>query len=329
VTRRLSSLVFGLSLSLVPVTAAAQEPAPSAPPSAPAPSAVSPEAKEQARLHFAAGVNLLKDPEKARYEEAYIEFKKAYELVGSPSILGNIGLCAMKLERDADAIAAYSKYLAEMTTLDPEEKAQTERDLATLKAGLARVNIETVPDGAIINDARIHARGESVLNIYGPLKGKTELGVRRGHHIFKARFPDGREVVWETDIAGGEEHTFEEPPAPVNDHPMTQTGRPVPSSVYIGAAASAGLGIGTIVVGLLAVNAKSKYNTANDGTDASHATDLRGSAQTLNVVTDVLLGLTVVGAAVTTYLYLSRPTVTSTNAATLTRVLSSQGVIRF
>ena len=36
------------------------------------PPTVTPEAKEQARLHFAAGVNLLQDPENPRFEEAYV-----------------------------------------------------------------------------------------------------------------------------------------------------------------------------------------------------------------------------------------------------------------
>jgi len=33
---------------------------------------------DEARTHFSAGVNLLRDPDGARYEEAYREFKAAY-----------------------------------------------------------------------------------------------------------------------------------------------------------------------------------------------------------------------------------------------------------
>src|SRR4051812_8414633 len=60
----------------------------------------------EARGRFSAGVNLLKDPEGPRYEEAYREFKAAYAASPSYKILGNLGLCAMKLERDEEAIAA-------------------------------------------------------------------------------------------------------------------------------------------------------------------------------------------------------------------------------
>ena len=64
---------------------------------------------EEARLHFNAGVAYLQDPEGERYEEAYAEFKKSYELSKSPKVLGNVGLCAMMLERDGEAIDAYTR----------------------------------------------------------------------------------------------------------------------------------------------------------------------------------------------------------------------------
>src|SRR5262245_33989950 len=77
-----------------------------------------------ARARFTAGVNLLKDPEGPRYEEAYREFKAAYAASPSYKILGNLGLCAMKLERDEEAIAAYERYLKEGKDLDPAEVTQ-------------------------------------------------------------------------------------------------------------------------------------------------------------------------------------------------------------
>ncbi len=278
--------------------------------------------QQEAKLHFTAGVNLLRDPERPRYDEAYVEFKRAYELVKSPNILGNIGLCALKLERDGEALDAYTRYLAEAQNLDADERAQTERDVTTLKAQLAKITVESKPDGALIHDARITGRGESVTNIYGPISGPTELGLRRGHHIIKARFPDGREVSWELDIKGGESHVFEQPVAapqpPLADRPgMTPTvTRPIPTSVYIGAGTTAALGIGAIVTGTLALSAASRYDDANNGTQAARAEDLRGDAQTLNVVSDVLLAGVVVGAVVTTFFYLTRPSVTTSSPTT-------------
>jgi hypothetical protein len=314
--------------------AAAQGPTPPATPTTPSPSgapappaadsplpsdssAVPASAKEEARLHFKAGVILLQDPEKPRYEEALTEFTRAYDLVHSPTILGNIGLCAMKLERDAEAIDAYSRYLAAVNDLTPSERAQTERDLVTLRAGLARVTLESHPSGALIRDTRFPSRGETVTNSYGPLQGKVELGLRRGHHVFKARYPDGVESTWEVDVNGDDSHVFEHPAETPSSpsHPArdatadTTPTRPIPRSVYIGGIATGVFAVGTIVTGILALSTHSQYASANDGTSPSHASDLRTSGQTLNVVSDVCLGVTILGAAATAYLYFTRPTV--------------------
>src|SRR5215475_15565235 len=67
---------------------------------------------DSARQHFKTGVAYLKDPDGARYEEAYREFKAAYADSPSWKILGNLGITAMKLERDGEAIEAFEKYLA-------------------------------------------------------------------------------------------------------------------------------------------------------------------------------------------------------------------------
>jgi hypothetical protein len=292
--------------------ASADDPKPAAAATTPA----TPEAQEQARLHFTAGVNLLQDPGSPRYDEAYAEFKRAYEFVPSYKILGNIALCAMKLERDAEAVEAYTRYLAEAKDLEAEERSQAERDLVTLKAGLARVTVESHPDGIILHDTRVTTRGEPITNVYGPITGKVELGIRIGHHVIKGRYPDGTELVWELDVRGGENHVFDKP-AVVAPPPMTDgiprdkpaASRPVPKSVYIAGIATGVVGVAALVTGIAALDTHSRFQTANDGTQPNRADDLQSSGTTLNVVSDVLLLGTLAGVAVTTYLYLSRPTV--------------------
>jgi hypothetical protein len=268
---------------------------------------------DEARTHFTAGVNLLKDPARPRYEEAYAEFKKAYALANSPKILGNIGLCAMKLERDAEAIEAYTRYLTEVPDLPPDERAQVERDISTLKATLAVVTVETRPAWATILDTRVVAHGESTTNTYGPITGRTDLRVRRGHHVFKARLDGGREVAWESEINGGESHVFEIPEARVGGVETVATDvkgpRPIPMAVYIAGGATIAFGVTTLITGLLAIDARSRFDTKNDGGDPAGAQDLRDSGTTLNTVSDVFLLGTLIGAGVTTVLYLTRPTV--------------------
>src|SRR5215470_8386310 len=86
---------------------------------------------EEAKRAFSAGVILLKDPDGAKYEDALVQFNKAYRLSGSWKALGNVALCSMKLERDGEAIAAYEKYLVQGgKEVDADERAQIERDLA-------------------------------------------------------------------------------------------------------------------------------------------------------------------------------------------------------
>ena len=76
------------------------------PKSTPAPATIPPssDALQNARAHFSAGVNLLRDPAKPRYEEAYREFKTAYALSPAAQILGNLGLWAPILDRYSEAL---------------------------------------------------------------------------------------------------------------------------------------------------------------------------------------------------------------------------------
>jgi hypothetical protein len=281
-------------------------------------------AEQTARVHFVAGINLLRDPGKPRYEEAYAEFKRAYELFPSFKMLGNIGFTAMKLERDAEAIDAYTRYLAEATDLDADERGQVERDVATLKAGLVSVVVESRPEGAILLDTRIVSQGDPITNAYGALRGRTPLAVRRGHHVFKARFADGTESRWELDLAGGESHVFEGAgPAPRSASPVTDVpsgpapARPIPKSVYASGIATVALGASALITGIRAVDSNSRFKSANDGSDPSKAEDLRSSGQALNVATDVLAVGAVLAAGITAYLYISRPAVTTTSAHTV------------
>jgi hypothetical protein len=228
-----------------------------------------------ARAHFAAGVNLLQDPDGAKYEEAYGEFKAAYQISPSWKILGNLGIAAFKLERDGEALAAFEKYLAEGgQEIDAEERAQFERDAQTLRASMVRLKLSSDPPGAVVSNERQPQSGSAIRNRYSALSAPTELGVRAGHHRFTASIAGRPDVVWEVDLQPGQtvEHvfTFESAQAA----PSSSTGS---AAVDVGAPASGGntlrtisyvaLGVGVVGVGagtLFAVQAKGKYDDAND-----------------------------------------------------------------
>ena len=292
---------------------------------APIARAAGPAISDEARRRFTAGVTLLKDPEGPRYEEAYREFKAAYAASPSYKILGNLGLCAMKLERDDEAIEAYEKYLAEGKDLSPAEQQQVRSDLATLKTGVTHVVVESDPPGARIFDDRVPNRGERILTTYGPIDHATRLGLHQGTHEMSAKLEGYPDQTWNVEAPGGQDlpaHKFVFT-APVTAQPLpvaaasspaptpapVATSRPVTGGVWAGVAVTGVFTVATVVTGALALAKHTDYVSANNGTDPSNAQSIRSTGETLNLVTDVCLGGAVVAAAVTTILFVGRPKV--------------------
>lgn len=254
--------------------------------------AISPEAKQ----HFEAGVAFLQDPEGEKIEEAYREFKVAFDMSQSPKVLGNMGLCAMKLERDGEAIDAYSRYLREVPDIDAEERAQIVRDLQTLTVGVSRLTIEVDKPGASIVDVRVPIRGERITNVYGPVKdGKIEIGVRPGHHVFTARLAGHDEQTWETEVyaSARDKHAFV---MPFHVERRGDVGMPSSSGRSVGPFIVMGVGGAMIVAGAITgVVALGKSNDIadkcpNDKCPKSFdLDDARSSARTWVRVTDVLM----------------------------------------
>ncbi len=254
---------------------------------------------DEARSHFTAGVNLLQDPEGARVEEAYREFKTAYAMSSSPKILGNMGYCAMKLERDAEAVDAYARYLREVPDVDAEERAQIVRDLQTLSVGIVRVNVTVSEPGALVGDVRIPVRGDKITNVYTPEHGKLALGVRAGHHVFTVRAPGFQEATWELDALAGarEEHAFvlkkveAPPPGPGGAAtPAEKKGPGILPWIVTGVGVAA-LGTGT-VTGIVALNKTKDIQSSCPGNVCPRRFDLdskRSQASTFVTMTDVLI----------------------------------------
>lgn len=241
---------------------------------------------DAARAHFTAGVNLLQDPDGARYEEAYREFKAAYAAAPSWKILGNLGISAMKLERDGEAMEAFRKYLAEGgNQVDADERAQFQRDLATLESGVVRLTFESDPPGATLEDERFPATGSSIRNSYGAIHDTLQLGVRPGRHRFVAKLPGRADAVWEVELSPREQQSHVFKLADARTPPVSPGPAPAPSSVTDGTAIDAGsnrgtngmrigayvaLGVGAVGLGagtFFGLQSKSKYSDANELTD--------------------------------------------------------------
>lgn len=251
---------------------------------------------EEARRHFAAGVSLLQDPEGEKVEEAYREFRTAYDVSGSPKILGNMGFCAMRLERDGEAIEAYSRYLRDVPNIDADERAQIVRDLQTLTVGVARLSIEVDKPGVRLIDVRIPVRGERVTNTYGPINGKLEIGIRPGHHVITAKLNDHEDATWELDaFAGSRDKTSftmrqraVAPVAPIAAE--SGSGAKVAPWVVIGVGGAmlvAGTATGIVALGKTSdIEAKCPSDVCPKAFDLDGA---RSSAKTFTRITDVLL----------------------------------------
>lgn len=218
-----------------------------------------------AKAHFEAGVNLLQDPDGARYEEAYREFTAAYASSPSWKILGNLGIAGMKLERDGEAIIAFEKYLKEGgAQIDADERAQFERDLVTLKSGVVRVKLDAA--GGSVLDERFTAAGAVVQNTYGAEQLAQPLGLRAGRHRFTARAAGKAPVVWEIELGPKQElehaFVFSSPPAGATPPPSEKSG-----VNGLRVASYAALGVGVVGVGLgtvFALKSKSDFAAGND-----------------------------------------------------------------
>lgn len=271
-------------------TPASAGPAPTPTPAANA-GAISPEAKQ----HFAAGVAFLQDPDGEKVEEAYREFRTAFDLSGSAKILGNMGLCAMKLERDGEAIEAYARYLREVPEIDPDERAQIVRDLQTLTVGVARLTISVDKPGVRLVDVRIPVRGERVTNLYGPVDGKITVGVRPGHHVITARLAGHDDASWELEAyAGGrDEHAMVLRKTVVATAAVPGAERPSPSvAPWIVMGAGGAMLAAGAVTGVVALGKTSDLERECPNDVCPLGFDLEGSrssARTFVRLTDALL----------------------------------------
>lgn len=233
---------------------------------------------EEARQHFTAGVTFLQDPDGARYEEALREFQSAYAISPSWKMLGNLGIAAMKLERDGEARDAIRRYLAEGgANIEPDERAQMERDLQALETSVATLHVEATPAGVAIVDERQPVTGSTVVNRYGPLQGSVELGLRPGHHRLTAKLEGYADQVWEVDLQprSKDAHRFQlvaasSPAArtettPARKSAVVDTNRPPGNGLRIGSYVA--LGVGAVGLGLgtvFAIQAQNHYKEGND-----------------------------------------------------------------
>jgi tetratricopeptide (TPR) repeat protein len=148
---------------------------------------------EEARIHFHQGVELYKQGD---YEQAAIEFGRAYELKPSYKILFNVGQAENELKHYARARDAYARYLAEGGAEVPADSMlQVSAEMKRLDTLVGSVDVRCPVDGAAI---MVDGEAAGTTPLAGPIfvdVGRHEIEVHKGSAQLH------REIIR---IAGGE-----------------------------------------------------------------------------------------------------------------------------
>jgi hypothetical protein len=128
--------------------------------------APSEENKAQARALLVDGSRHLQNSE---YAEALAKFEQAYELVPSPKIQYNFGICYVNLDRPADAYRAFESFVANAGDAPPANVAKAREYLAKLPRRVAVIQLEGDLTGAEVSvDGRSFGQTAKVLVDPGP-----------------------------------------------------------------------------------------------------------------------------------------------------------------
>src|SRR5262245_35194985 len=111
-------------------------------------------AKREADRHFKTGVRLF---DEGKYSEALAEFEQAYALESHPLVLYNLAAAHRALSQYAQAVDFYRRFLDEgKGVVRPRQLARGERELAEVLRLIARIEVTTAPEGAVVSvDGRV------------------------------------------------------------------------------------------------------------------------------------------------------------------------------
>lgn len=268
---------------------------------------------EEARGYFTRGVELHRD---GAYEAALIQFQRAYATLPNFRVLYNIGQTALRLQRYAESLDAYERYLAGGGAEVPaDRRAQVEQEIARLKTRVSSVTIQTrATEGEVlVDDARV-----ATLPLADPIRmsaGRRKITVAAKGTAPITRIVEvpGRDPVT-VDMAALEAPPPVPPPKPAPAAALAPT-PPAPRSYVapiITGSITGALGVGAAIGGVFALDAKrdvdrelARYPGQRDALD-----DAQSRRSTTALVTDILIGAAVLGAGITVYLLAAPPSET-------------------
>lgn len=259
---------------------------------------------DEALSRFERGVQLY---EAQNFEGALVEFTAAYKLTGNYKLLYNIGICQQQAREYVSATESFRKYLKDGAgEISPERKADVEDRLSKLSLSVSRVRIVT------------DAPAGTAVTVDGAPVGTIPLGepvsVKIGTRVFSFT-TNGKTVAKTVEVISGDNKPVNlmmadsasngppvTPPPQAPEKPVEKVddGPSFPWPLW---AITAVLGGGAAVTGILAVDQRNDFEEkqATFGVNPSELEDKRSNAQTLGIVTDVLLAATIVSAGFSTY----------------------------
>lgn len=263
---------------------------------------------EEAKLYFRNGVDLIQ-ANPPNYQDAYYQFKLAYEKSNSWKVLGNLGLCALKLERDGEALQFYTEYLkGGGNDIDPDERATLDREMLLINGNTAIVDVSaSVPDVDLTDVRAGSAVPPQSYEIQGDI---LSLRLRAGSHTLSATAPDGKTLTWQVTLQPGKKLAYRfdfsatapaGAAAPATPAMPASSGSPPPAGTssdgsplrtvgFVTAGVGAAALIGGVVTGLMAKGKESEALDQCEGNScAPAAEDSFDSAASLATVTNVLL----------------------------------------
>lgn len=274
----------------------------------------------EARERYARGLELVAQ---SNYDAALIEMHRAYTLNPSYKILYNLGQIYLHLNDYAAAQTNFERYLNEGGSDVPAGRlTEVNQELLKIRPHVAKVNLDVQGEGAevLVDDATI---GRS------PLR-KTVL-VNVGKHKFSAVRPGvepvtrviplaGQDVVAlvldvsDTPTSEKQETAAPQPqgaettkPTPTPAVFTATEARPHSSYTWVGWTLTAALGVGTGVAGYIATSKAHDLKDLRESPGVTRAAldDSERSTFRAALITDVLLGATVVAGGLSLYFSLT------------------------
>lgn len=272
------------------------------------PAEPSQQARDEAQRRFAQGKELYEEND---FRGALNEFKRAWQLAPNFRLLYTIAQVQFQLQDYAAALRSFEQYLAEGGAEIPEtRRAEVQKELERLAARVARIEISTNLEGAVITVDDVEVGTAPLREPVLVSAGRRRITATRG------RATASRVV----DFAGGDSSRIVldlAEPAPSVASPARSAPRPAPSAPppapaptrvqpeehsvpWAAWALTGGLAACATVTGVLALRASSdladKRDTPDVGADALEQASSRASSFAL--ATDILAAAALVSGGI-------------------------------